>query len=182
VNDVLAGDRRFAVFLLRPDAGRPAAGEPDPFEIGCLGEILRAEALAEGRFNVLLGGLVRIKIHEFLTEVPYRVVGATPAPELTLAGVDSGAATAFREVVRRYFRAVLRRPLGQGLIEGPFEALVNTAAANLESDVYERQSLLETGSLPRRMARVANRMQAQLEVRRLITAARRERPADPRLN
>jgi Lon protease-like protein len=180
VNDVLGGDRRFAVFLLKP--GEEALGSPAPFEVGCLGEIVRADALDDGRFNLLLMGLARIRIEEFLTDVPYRVVEARLVREGALGSVDPAAAESFRRLLGRYFRRVLGRPTGPGLAEQPLEALVNTAAANVETDVRERQRLLEVGTLPERMAQVADMMLEQVEARRAIGQAISTRPVDPRVN
>jgi Lon protease-like protein len=181
VNDVLGGDRRFAVFLLKPGQEADYMGSPAPFEVGCLGEIVRAEALEDGRFNVLLLGVARIRIAEFLTEVPYRVVGATLLPELTAPPPGSDD-QAFRTLVTRYFRTVLNRETGGDVGEQPLETLVNTAAANVETDVLERQRLLETGSLGDRLARVSELMEEQIVSRRVIFDARPLRPTDPRVN
>lgn len=182
VNDVLGGDKRLAVCLLRPSGERDPLGAPAPFEIGCLGEIVRADALTDGRFNVLLLGLVRIRIAELLTEVPYGVVGAVLTPEREGDELEAGAGAAFRGLVARYFRIVLRREAGPAFTEQPIATLVNTAAANLAADVYERQSLLETGCLRKRMRRVSGLMAEQLETRRVIGLARDVRPLDPRVN
>jgi Lon protease-like protein len=182
VSDALAGDRRFAVFLLKPGNEPEADGSAASFEVGCLGEIVRADALPDGRFNILLMGLVRIRIEEFLTEVPYRVVGASLVPERAAPDLEAGGRDAFRNLVKRYFRKVLGRSTGTSLGERPFEMLVNTAAANVETNVYERQTLLEVDSVEDRMQRVAELMSEQLEARNVMRLARDTRPEDPRLN
>jgi Lon protease-like protein len=181
VNDVLGGDKRFAVFLLKPGQEADYLGSPAPFEVGCLGEIVRAEALEDGRFNVLLMGVARIRIEEFLTEVPYRVIGATLLPERTAPPAESDD-QAFRTLLGRYFRTVLNRATGGGVGEQTLETLVNTAAANVETDVLERQRLLEAGSLTDRLERVSELMEEQIVARRAILQARPLRPSDPRLN
>jgi Lon protease-like protein len=181
VNDVLGGDRRFAVFLQRPPDEATAEAEPPPFEIGCVGEIVRAEALPDGRFNLLHLGLARIRLHEVVTDVPYRVAAASPAPERP-AQVADDAAAAFRSLARTYFRSVLGRPPGDAFEGQPLEKLVNTVSANLEGDALERQRLLEAPTLPARLARVAELMTGQVEARRVMRSARDRRPPDPRVN
>jgi len=182
VNDVLGGDKRFAVFLLKPGQEAEEQALPAPFQVGCLGEIVRAEALEDGRFNILLMGLVRIRIEEFLTDVPYRVVGARLLPEASGAPAPAAGDEAFRSLLARYFKVVLSRATGAGLGEQPLETLVNTAAANVETDVYERQRLLEATTLHERMTRVASIMEEQILARRAIHGARASRPSDPRVN
>ena len=182
VADVLGGDRRFAVFLIKPGAELAAAEPSEPCELGCLGEIVRADALPDGCFNLLLMGLVRIRIHEFLIEVPYRVVGAALAPEAGAGGDGGEADEAFRRLVARYFRAVLSRSVGPGLARKSLEALVNTAAANLEVSPADRQALLESPSVDERRHKVAELMAEHLEARRAVRLARDARPDDPRVN
>ncbi len=182
VNDVLGGDKRFAVFLLKPGQEADYFGSPAPFEVGCLGEIVRAEAQEDGRFNVLLLGVARIRIEEFLTEVPYRVVGATLLPDEPVVPPAASADQVFRTLLGRYFRTVLGRATGSGIGDQTLETLVNTAAANVETDVLERQRLLETRSLAHRLARVSELMEEQIVARRAIRQARPQRPSDPRVN
>lgn len=182
VNDVLGGDRRFAVFLLKPATEAEPFDSPALFDVGCLGEIIRAEALEDGRFNLLLLGLVRIRIQEFVTEVPYRVIGARVDPDRDEAEPEPAARDAFRELVRRYARDVLERDPGPALDDEPLETLVNSAAANLEVGACERQALLQLRSLSKRMSRVSELMGERIRMRRLIRDAGVARPADPRLN
>jgi hypothetical protein len=182
VNDVLGGDKRFAVFLLKPGQEADYFGSPAPFEVGCLGEVVRAEALEDGRFNILLMGVARIRIEEFLTEVPYRVVGATLMPEEQADSPPPSDDEAFRALLKRYFRSVLKRAAGAGVADQKLETLINTAAANLETDVYERQRLLEARSLEDRLTRVSEIMEEQILARRVIRLARPDRPSDPRVN
>jgi hypothetical protein len=181
VNDVLGGDRRFAVFLQRPAEEEADGSEPPPFEIGCIGEIVRAEALPDGRFNLLHLGLTRVRLHEVVTDVPYRVAAASAVPERP-APVAEPAAAAFRRLARTYFGTVLGRPPAEGFDSQPLEKLVNTASANLDGDVLERQRLLEAETLPDRLARVAELMTGQVEARRVMRSARAQRPDDPRVN
>jgi Lon protease-like protein len=77
VADCLAGDRRLAVAMLRPGWERDYYGRPPLHAVAGVGEIMQAEKLADGRYNVLLDGLWRVRIEEELgTDRPYRVVRA----------------------------------------------------------------------------------------------------------
>ena len=78
VADCLAGDRWLAVGMLRPGWEKDYQGRPPVHPIAGAGEIIQAEGLADGRYNVLLDGRARVRI---LAEEPpgrlaYRVVQA----------------------------------------------------------------------------------------------------------
>lgn len=83
VADCLAGDGRLAVAMLRPGWERDYEGRPPIHDIAGAGEILQAEALPDGRFNILLDGRTRIRIEteEPPGDRPYRVVRARPLPD-----------------------------------------------------------------------------------------------------
>jgi Lon protease-like protein len=72
VRDALAGEK--LIGMVQPRDG----SEPPPvFEIGCLGRIIEASELEDGRFNIVLEGLSRFRIAaEADVKTPYRQVDA----------------------------------------------------------------------------------------------------------
>jgi uncharacterized protein len=78
VADCLAGDRWLAVGMLRPGWEKDYQGRPPLHPIAGAGEIIQAEGLADGRYNVLLDGRVRVRIlaEEPPGDLAYRVVRA----------------------------------------------------------------------------------------------------------
>jgi Lon protease-like protein len=78
VADCLAGDRWLAVVMLRPGWEKDYQGCPPVHPVAGAGEVIQAEALADGRYNILLDGRARVRL---LAEEPpdgraYRVVRA----------------------------------------------------------------------------------------------------------
>jgi hypothetical protein len=79
VEDALAGDRRIAMAILRPGWENSYYGRPPVHPVAGAGEIVQHERLADGRFNILLRGTMRIGIIAELPEnKPYRIVRARP--------------------------------------------------------------------------------------------------------
>jgi Lon protease-like protein len=78
VADCLAADGWMAIVMLRPGWEKDYQGRPPVQSIAGAGEIIQAEMLADGRYNILLHGRSRIRI---LSEEPpggrlYRVARA----------------------------------------------------------------------------------------------------------
>src|SRR5262249_39226912 len=64
IADCLAGDRWLGVVMLRPGWEKDYQGRPPVHAVAGAGEVIQAEALADGRYNILLDGRARIRILE----------------------------------------------------------------------------------------------------------------------
>jgi Lon protease-like protein len=72
--DALAGDRLIAVVLLQPGFEQEYEGRPAVHAIGCLGKIVADQRLDDGRFNLLVRGLRRVRlVAEVPTDRLYRI-------------------------------------------------------------------------------------------------------------
>jgi uncharacterized protein len=146
--EALTSDRFLAVALLRPGWEQDYYGSPPVHEIACAGSIEEYQRLPDGRFNIRLRGLSRIRILRFIRETPYRVA--------TFVALDASheAEGARIEAARRRLLAAcagLTRELsgnaGRTLSlppDMPFAMAVNTLCQSLAMEVDRRQSLLET--------------------------------------
>lgn len=83
VRDALASDRMLAVALLREDeSGAAESGPPAFHAVTGLGRISAQTELPDGRFYVLLEGLMRTRVvQELRSDEPYRLVRAIPVPD-----------------------------------------------------------------------------------------------------
>src|SRR5262249_60321048 len=62
VADALAADRMLGMALLRPGWDRDYEGRPPIYPIGCSGVMTHVERLGDGRYNIGLRGLERVRI------------------------------------------------------------------------------------------------------------------------
>ena len=62
VTDALAGDRIIGMVLLQPGFEAQYEDRPPIFPIGCAGVITHSEALADGRFNIVLRGIEKFRV------------------------------------------------------------------------------------------------------------------------
>jgi Lon protease-like protein len=159
IADCLAGDGRLAVVMLKPGWERDYQGRPPVHAVAGVGEIMQAERLADGRYNILLDGRSRIRIEEELpADRPYRVVRARPLPD-GLRPVDPGS-LAERLATLRASHAKLLDALGQGHADvvgrlttagaGP-GALVDRIVSAVVPDAAVRQRVLEAVDVSERL-------------------------------
>ena len=84
--DALAGDRFIALVLPRPDWEKDYAGKPALHDVACLGRIMAEQPLDDGRFNILLRGLARIRIvKEISSRKLYRLARSEILADVPLA-------------------------------------------------------------------------------------------------
>ena len=161
IADCLAGDRWLAVAMLRPGWEREYEGRPPIHEVAGAGEIIQAEALPDGRFNVLLDGRMRVRIEEEASGArPYRVARARRLADVGPQAMDQ----AFGERLRT-LRAVYGRLLvalgqshadlvGRVTLAGARPAtLIDRVVSAVIPDAAVRQEILETADVDARLTR-----------------------------
>lgn len=152
VADALAGDGLIGMVTLRPGYEAEYEGRPPVFGIGCAGRITEVEELPDGRYLIVLRGLVKFRILDEDRSRPYRLARVEALPEL----VDDAELAALGEL-RGALEAVLAAarngaPAPAAL---PDEDLVNGLAQYARIAPAERQRLLEApGPLSRAQALV----------------------------
>lgn len=162
--DALDGDRLIALVLPRSGWENDYAGKPAIHEVGCLGKIVAEQKLEDGRFNLLLRGVSRIRVIEELLEGKlYRKAHVELLAESPLA--DAQRECWYRNQlfecapkmfppsgkVNAEFRKLLKADL-------PLGALADLVAFALPLDHAFKQSLLEELDVERRLSRLIVRL------------------------
>jgi Lon protease-like protein len=84
--DALAADRLIVLVQLRPGWESDYEGTPAFHDMGCLARILQEERLPDGKYNLLVRGLCRVRLErELPTEKLYRLAAATPLHDAPVA-------------------------------------------------------------------------------------------------
>ncbi len=143
VADALRGERMIGMTLLQPGWEADYHGRPPIFAAGCAGVIERCQPLADGRYNIVLKGVKRFRIHEEHDGEPYRLATVEPLPEGQ--GEEAGLAAARRRLVATLDRA------GSALVvappELPHEVFINALCQSLDLLPVEKQALLEAETI-----------------------------------
>jgi len=152
IADALKGDRIIGMVTLQPGFEANYEGRPAVYAVGCAGVIEEVEELPDGRYNILLRGLVKFRITGEDQSRAYRLARVTAMPELP----DAEQKAALRKQRQRL----------EGLVKGPDlssgippdvadEEVVDALAQYVPLDPSERQALLELdGTLARAQALV----------------------------
>jgi Lon protease-like protein len=168
--DVLSSDKLMVIVLLRPGWQSDYYGTPPVHEIATLGEVEAHERLPDGRFNVTLQGLERVRLlptdgEERSMGRLYRVREVSPAPELRL---PDGLATAELSARLRSLWRELEEKSGkatEGALSSErlqFDALVNRISSLVDVPADVKQILLEQDDLLLRAATLEGHVEEAL--------------------
>ena len=73
-HDSIGSDGLFALAVLKPGWEEDYEGDPPIEPIACLGHIIHHEKVADGRYNLRLRGVSRVRLlNEMKTRTPYRI-------------------------------------------------------------------------------------------------------------
>ena len=151
VADALEGDRIIGMVMLHAGYEDEYAGNPPIYDIGCAGVITNVQRLEDGRYNIVLGGLVRFRIISEDQSRSYRVAEIEPLPEpLDDAGRD--ALRGHRPLLMQLLASVAPDQAGQAPTPDalPDEVLVNGLSQFLGMSALDRLDLLrQEGPLAR---------------------------------
>jgi Lon protease-like protein len=161
--DVVASTRRVCIVQIPEDHALDDYGQPEIAGVAGIGEVVKCDALPDGRFNVLVQGKARARLDELPFRRPYRKAqltilpceGKAPDPALVRALVST--ATRVAGIVRQCHPA-FRFCLPEG---DDASQLTDACAHYLVLDGSERQRLLETLDVGERLERCLEFLVAQ---------------------
>src|SRR5216683_6741685 len=167
IDDVVGGDRLLGVVLQRnAEAENPLPHEM--YEVGCAARVLKMLKFPDNTVRVLVEGLWRIRIKNYISTEPYLSAKFELIKDIT---EDSVELTAMLRNAQGQFQEIIR--LSPALSEQIKIAALNTEdpghfsdliAVNLNLDLAERQTLLETNSVKERLTRLLPMLNREHEV------------------
>jgi Lon protease-like protein len=165
--DALAGDRLLSIILLQPGWEGEYEGQPSLHPIGCLGKIVADQRLDDGRYNLLLRGLRRVRLlHEVPTDRLYRTARVELLQDIGTLEGDAAAALRVQlgeqvprwvppdPAVREQFQKLLQSELTPG-------ALCDVFGFALPLDPALKQQLLEELDVAERARRLVEMLREQ---------------------
>ena len=167
--DVLQGDRRIGMVVVRPEHVDEMPGDPPIYPVGCAGVITESHRLPDGRYNIVLLGEHRVRV---VSEQPhsesrlYRVARVIrledPYPDAERARVARlrNAIAADVGVLIRHAQPERAHAFDAELFAG-VDDFVNAVANAFAFPADEKQAMLEAEDVPERYARLASALSFQ---------------------
>ena len=146
-------NRIIGMVMLQPGFEADYEGRPPIVPIGCAGLITNYEALPDGQYNIVLGGLVKFRVTGEDDSRAYRLAHVEALPEV-LNEKDALALGDERQRLEALLPALSDRiRIGEPLAGVPDEQVVDELSQYLPIDPLSRQRLLEQeGALSRARA------------------------------
>ena len=170
VDDALASDRLIVTVAAR-DPEKTEPGPDDLYRVGTAVRVLRMAKSEDGAQRLWVQGVRRVAIETWTTTSPYLRARIQPLDETMVTGLELEAL--HRNVSRQF--AVIAE--GSQNVSEPVRAMVaqltdssalaDVVASNLGLSVDERQHLLETLDVQKRLERLSEHLAREQEVRSL---------------
>ncbi len=192
VAHALDQDRLIAVALLKPGWEKNYEGRPDFHQVGTVGRITQFKKLDDGRYNILLEGLERVRLKEddaadAESLVLYRRAWAVPSPEKPNP-FDSEEEEAFRLQLTGLVNEI-RENKGSKKNEPPFldaalsfEGFVNHIVGTSDLPHEVKQTLLELDDWMLRVRALIAALRERLSFWKMLRQFRRLTPKDALMN
>ena len=156
VADALDGDSIIGMVLLEPGYEEEYEGRPPIFAVGCAGVIIAVERLPDGRYNIVLDGLMKFRVLSEDSSRSYRLAEVEALPE-ALEEDDRPALSERRQQVERALvSAFPEAPLPPPDV--PDEEVVDGLSMMLPFEPEQRQELLEADGLIERAVQLIRRL------------------------
>jgi ATP-dependent Lon protease len=168
IDDIVAGERVLALVTAR-DASIEIPGFDDIYEVGTLAMVHKMIKVPDGTLRILVQGLQRIRLEERVSDSPYLVGRFETVPDV---GDDTPEVEALTRNVQGLFARIIELSpylpeelqLAAANVDDP-SALAHLVASTLRSiKTEERQELLETADVERRLRQISSILTRELEV------------------
>ncbi len=185
VEEVVLGDKLFVAVAERPDAEPEGeAGPDDLYQVGATCVILQMLRMPDGSVRFLAQGVSRSRVEHYVQADPYLQARVTHLRDEEEGAEDVEATAMFRNLREQFLEMVQAAPnLGESAqitvsnIEEP-GALCDFVAAQVNLSVEEKQDVLETLNVRKRLEKITRLLAREMDfmevARRIQSEARDE--------
>lgn len=166
LQDTLNDEKIIAMVLLKPGWEKKYYGTPDVYSIAGMGRIVSSEELDNGRSNIVLYGLKRVKIIEEIGDKPYR---------LARIEVLESRETDNNELYRERLNCLIsswNEVLGEKHKKHkikvntklPLSSFTDVLTSVLMTNIYDKQAMLEETDVAKRAEKLISFIETRLYV------------------
>src|SRR5258705_3333448 len=88
VEEAISKERPVIGILTQRDARTEDPGDGDMYQVGCAARILKVIKLSKDNFSVILQGVSRVKVSDYLSHDPFITARVSAGPDSTTCDVD----------------------------------------------------------------------------------------------
>jgi len=187
VADVLnTPDKLLSIVLLKPGWEKNYFENPPVYNVAGLGRIVQSEILPDNKYNILLQGIARIKILEWTQMFPYRIAKAEILREKII--ISKELDVLFSRLVAYCWELTedfpeARELLKNYLLTSPDAGVLADITAHYLNITFEqKQQILSTANVIKRLKLINNYAGNILQIRKTIKNARDKVPINPKWN
>jgi ATP-dependent Lon protease len=167
VNDVLSGNRMLAMVASK-DPENDTPGPDDLYGVGVAGTVARMMKVPDGTLRILVQGTERIRVLDYVSEQPYLVAKIDEMPDVIkesteLEALTRNVQTTFSEIIEAIPYLPEELQLAVANLDEP-SALSHLISGALRISTEEKQELLETVDVTKRLRRLSQILTRELEV------------------
>jgi Lon protease-like protein len=187
IRETVAGSGELVIALLRAGSESNYSAASAVHEIACLGTIENCEELEDGKYNIVVVGVHRVRIIREVQHSPYRLVEVEKIEDAAYEERSPGILKRQNQLGALFARFTeLATGVKQQVLELmpqlDFESLVNMVAMTLNLAVEQKQGLLVINEAPQRCDVLIPILQQQIEVLILVRKFEHIKSEDPHLN
>lgn len=168
VDDVIAGNRLVGLFASKdPELDTP--GPDDIYKIGTLASIHRLFRAPDGTIRLLVQGLSRIEVDEYISDEPYLKAKVVNIPETSEESLEVEAM--IRNIIDQFTRLADLVPNIPGElitstlnVDDPLQLVYSVATYIRRIELEEAQEILELDSIDEKLRRLIAILSKELEV------------------
>ncbi|MGI5862540.1 MAG: endopeptidase La [Myxococcales bacterium] len=170
VDDAMRGNRLIAVVAQRSPAA-PAQDPADLYELGTVAVIHQLLRAPDGSMRLIVQGLVRVRLGEFVQTEPYFLARVTRVPESEVRGVEVEALSlTVRDLFKRLASMIPELPVELAAaidaLHDPREVVYQIASI-LSLSAEDRQNMLDMDSVADKLRKLIELLQHEVAVRNL---------------
>jgi uncharacterized protein len=181
VQDTIATKQLIGMFLLEDGWQENYYGNPTIHSVGCAGEMIHVETLPDGKFDIVLRGLYRVRPIEVVQEFPYRKARVEVLPEILTE--EPAKVQSMTENLMSEFNKI--DPEGLRLLESDepdLAEVVNQVANQLPMELETRFDLLKIDDVYSRAEAVYELLSKRISALDWARRFAHLRPEDPNKN
>ena len=166
VEDTIDSERIIGMVLLKPGWEKSYYDKPAIFSVGCMGRIVSIEVEKDGRSNIVLYGLKRIKIDEIFHDAPYRLARVNLMEDIHETNEEAHQKRIF-ELISRW-NSILGKEYKSHRIVVDFNlslgTLTDSITPQVVSNVFRMQEFLEEARVVKRADMILEQLETKLAI------------------